>query len=69
MVVKNDADETALYTAVDNNLHEVFTYLLRTVMLRSKSGMNAFHVTEPVSLEAAKISGEGCGHAAATEGS
>lgn len=49
MAVKNDADETALYIAADNNLHEIFTYLLQfcdlqTVMIRSKSGMDAFHV-------------------------
>lgn len=49
MAVKNDADETALYIAADNNLHEIFTFLLQfcdlqTVMIRSKSGMDAFHV-------------------------
>lgn len=49
MAVKNDADETALYIAAENNLHEIFSYLLQfcdlqTVKIRSKSGMDAFHV-------------------------
>lgn len=49
MAVKNDADETALYVAADNNLREIFTYLLpfcdlQIVMMRSKSDMDAFHV-------------------------
>lgn len=68
MAVKNGTDETTLYIAIDNNLHEVFTYLLLTVMLRSKFGVNAFHVAEPVSLEAEEISGTGCSHTAATKG-
>lgn len=50
MAMQNDAGETALYIAADNNFQEVFSYLLKfcdvdIVKIRSKSDMNAFHVT------------------------
>lgn len=49
MAVQNDAGETALYVAAENNLEDVFGYLLRfcdiqTLKIRSKSDMNVFHV-------------------------
>ncbi|XP_031271673.1 ankyrin repeat-containing protein At2g01680 [Pistacia vera] len=49
MVMQNDAGETALYVAADNNFQEVFSYLLKfcdvdIVKIRSKSDMDAFHV-------------------------
>ncbi|XP_041014779.1 ankyrin repeat-containing protein At2g01680 [Juglans microcarpa x Juglans regia] len=49
MSLQNDAGETALYVAAENNLQELFTYLLRfsdlqTLKIRSKSDMDAFHV-------------------------
>lgn len=49
MAMKNDAGETALYVAAENNLEEVFGYLLRfcdveVAKIRSKVDMNAFHV-------------------------
>ncbi|GAV61921.1 Ank_2 domain-containing protein/Ank_4 domain-containing protein/PGG domain-containing protein [Cephalotus follicularis] len=49
MVVQNDAGETALYVASDNNLHQVFSYLLQfcdlnTVKIRSNSDIDTFHV-------------------------
>ncbi|KAL7586669.1 hypothetical protein Lser_V15G37281 [Lactuca serriola] len=49
MAMQNDAGETALYIAAENNFQEVFNYLLRfcdleTVKIRSKSDFNAFHI-------------------------
>ncbi|GAB4828730.1 hypothetical protein Ancab_018398 [Ancistrocladus abbreviatus] len=49
MSLQDNAGETALYIAADNNLEEIFTYLLNfcdldTVMIRSKSDLDAFHV-------------------------
>ena len=49
MAVQNDAGETVLYIAAENNLEDVFGYLLKfcdveTVKIRSKSDMDAFHV-------------------------
>lgn len=49
MGLQNDKGETALYVAAENNLVEVFTYLIKlcdleTVKIRSKSDLNAFHV-------------------------
>ncbi|KAL5553242.1 hypothetical protein UlMin_040643 [Ulmus minor] len=49
MAVQNDAGETPLYVAVDNNLEDVFNYLLKfcnlqTVKIRSKSDMDVFHL-------------------------
>ncbi|KAG2708322.1 hypothetical protein I3760_05G186200 [Carya illinoinensis] len=49
LALQNDAGETALYVAADNNMPELFTYLLRfsdlqTLKIRSKSDMDAFHV-------------------------
>ncbi|KAK4850881.1 hypothetical protein QYF36_010656 [Acer negundo] len=49
MGMQTDAGETALYIAADNNMQEVFTYLLKfcdvdVAKIRSKSDMNAFHV-------------------------
>ncbi|KAL5760906.1 hypothetical protein ACOSQ2_019744 [Xanthoceras sorbifolium] len=49
MDMRTDAEETALYIAADNNMQEVFSYLLKfcdvdVVKIRSKSDMNAFHV-------------------------
>ncbi|KAL1327843.1 hypothetical protein HN51_037831 [Arachis hypogaea] len=49
MSLQNDAGETALYIAADNNLKDVFSFLLKLcdfeiVKIRSKSDMNAFHV-------------------------
>ena len=49
MAVQNDAGETALCLAAENNLEDVFGYLLKfcdvqTVKIRSKSDMDAFHV-------------------------
>lgn len=49
VAVQNDAGETALYVAAENNLDDVFGYLLKfcdvqTVKIRSKSDMDAFHV-------------------------
>ncbi|XP_010271348.1 PREDICTED: ankyrin repeat-containing protein At2g01680-like [Nelumbo nucifera] len=48
MALRNDAGETAIYIAADNNLVDIFNYLikfcdLQMVMIRSKSDMNAFH--------------------------
>ncbi|KAF3432116.1 hypothetical protein FNV43_RR26855 [Rhamnella rubrinervis] len=49
MAVQNDAGETAVYVAAENNLEDVFGYLLkfcdiRTLKIRSKSDMDVFHV-------------------------
>lgn len=49
MAMQNDAGETALYVAADNNFQEVFSYLLKfcdvdIVKIKSKSDMDAFHV-------------------------
>ncbi|KAK4754499.1 hypothetical protein SAY87_002603 [Trapa incisa] len=49
MSVQNDAGETPLYVAADNNLEQMFSYLLRfcdvsIVKIRSKSDMDAFHL-------------------------
>lgn len=49
MAMQNDAGETALYIAAENNFQEVFNYLLKfcdleTVKIRSKSDFNAFHI-------------------------
>lgn len=49
MSLQNDAGQIALYVAAENDLHHLFTYLLRfcdvqTVNIRSKADMNAFHV-------------------------
>lgn len=49
MKLQNDAGETALYIAADNNLQEIFSYLIRfcgveIVKIRSKSDLNTFHV-------------------------
>jgi ankyrin repeat protein len=49
MALQNDAGETALYVAAENNLLDLFRYLLKfsdiqTLMIRSKSDMDALHV-------------------------
>lgn len=49
MAMQSDAGETPLYVAADNNLEDVFGYLLKfcgveVVKIRSKHDMNAFHV-------------------------
>jgi ankyrin repeat protein len=49
MSLQTDAGETALYIAADNNLEEVFRYLVKlcdfeTVKIRSKSDLDAFHL-------------------------
>lgn len=49
MALKNEAGETALYIAADNNFEDVFDYLLRfcdiqIVKIRSKSDMDVLHV-------------------------
>jgi hypothetical protein len=49
MALQNDAGETALYIAAENNSEEVFNYLLgfcdlQAVMIKSKADMDAFHV-------------------------
>lgn len=49
MALKNDAGETALYVAADNNLEEIFRYLLKfcdfTIAdTKTTVGMNAFHI-------------------------
>ncbi|KAM1203808.1 hypothetical protein ACFX2J_019584 [Malus domestica] len=49
MVMQNDAGDTALYGAADNNLEEVFGYLLKfysveVVKIRSKHDMNTFYI-------------------------
>jgi hypothetical protein len=49
MALQNDAGETALYVAAENNLLDLFRFLLsfadiQTLMIRSKSDMDAFHV-------------------------
>ncbi|KAK7320077.1 hypothetical protein RJT34_04808 [Clitoria ternatea] len=49
MSLQNDAGETALYIAAENNLHDIFCFLFNLcdfelVKIRSKSDMNAFHV-------------------------
>ncbi|CAK9146251.1 unnamed protein product [Ilex paraguariensis] len=48
-LLQKDARETALYIAAENNFQEIFSYLLKfcdkeIVMIRSKSGMDPFHV-------------------------
>lgn len=48
MTLQNDAGETALYVAAENNLQDIFSFLLnfcdlQTVMIRSKSDLNVFH--------------------------
>lgn len=49
MALQNDAGESALYIAAENNYEEIFNYLLKfcdvqIAMIRSKSSMHAFHV-------------------------
>lgn len=49
MSLQTDAGETALYIAADNNLEEIFSYLIKrcdleTVKIRSKSDLDAFHL-------------------------
>ncbi|XP_022990084.1 ankyrin repeat-containing protein At2g01680-like [Cucurbita maxima] len=49
MAMQNDAGETALYMAAENNLEEVFSYLLQfstvqILKIRSKSDLHPFHV-------------------------
>ncbi|XP_047308557.1 ankyrin repeat-containing protein At2g01680 [Impatiens glandulifera] len=49
MALQNDAGETVLYIASENNFLDVFSFLLKfcdlqTVKIRSKSDMDAFHV-------------------------
>ncbi|KAD2393609.1 hypothetical protein R6Q59_012102 [Mikania micrantha] len=49
MTMQNDAGETAVYVAAENNLSEVFDYLIRfcdleTVKIRSKADFDVFHV-------------------------
>lgn len=49
MSLQTDAGETALYIAADNNLEEVYSYLVKlcdfeTVKIRSKSDLDAFHL-------------------------
>lgn len=49
MTLQNDAGQTALYVAAENNFEEVFVYLLKfcglqTVMIKSKLDIDAFHV-------------------------
>ncbi|XP_043696087.1 ankyrin repeat-containing protein At2g01680-like [Telopea speciosissima] len=49
MALQNDVGETPLYIAAENNLEEVFKYLvnfcdLQIAMIRAKSDMDAFHV-------------------------
>ena len=49
MAMQNDAGETPLYVAAENNLEEVFTYLLQfstvqILKIRSKSDLHPFHV-------------------------
>ncbi|KAF8407591.1 hypothetical protein HHK36_006725 [Tetracentron sinense] len=49
MELQNDAGETVLYVAANNNFQVIFSYLLKfsdlqTLMIRSKSDMDAFHV-------------------------
>ncbi|KAI4313704.1 hypothetical protein L6164_026661 [Bauhinia variegata] len=49
MSLQNDGGETALYIAADNNLQDVFSYLLKfsdfeVLKIRSKSDMNAFQI-------------------------
>jgi hypothetical protein len=49
MVLQNDVGETAPYVAVENNLQVLFRFLLmfvdiQTLMIWSKSDMDAFHV-------------------------
>ncbi|KAK2987639.1 hypothetical protein RJ640_005841 [Escallonia rubra] len=48
MAVQNGAGETALHVAAQNNFQAIFSYLLkfsdyRTVIIRAKSGLDAFH--------------------------
>ncbi|KAF5750113.1 putative ankyrin repeat-containing protein [Tripterygium wilfordii] len=49
MLLRNGEGETALYVAAENNLQQVFSYLIKfcdvdTVKIRSKSDMDALHV-------------------------
>jgi hypothetical protein len=50
MALQNDASETALYMAAENNLLDLFRYdtcsssLIFRLMIRFKSNMDAFHV-------------------------
>ncbi|KAF9610576.1 hypothetical protein IFM89_023370 [Coptis chinensis] len=49
MSLQNDAGETALYIAADNNLEQVFSYLLTfadlsPLLILSKLNMNPFHI-------------------------
>ncbi|KAL6001339.1 hypothetical protein ACLOJK_007073 [Asimina triloba] len=49
MALQNDAGETALYIAADNNLEEIFSYLLsfsdlKTASIKTKVGIDAFHI-------------------------
>ncbi|KAF9605451.1 hypothetical protein IFM89_017470 [Coptis chinensis] len=50
MSLQNDAGETSLYIAADNNLEQVFNYLLTfadlsSILILSKLDMNPFHIT------------------------
>lgn len=49
MALRNDAGETALYVAADNNLEEIFRYLLQfcdleVADIKTTVGINAFHI-------------------------
>uniref|UniRef100_A0A2P2JH77 Ankyrin repeat-containing protein At2g01680 n=1 Tax=Rhizophora mucronata TaxID=61149 RepID=A0A2P2JH77_RHIMU len=49
MAMQNDAGQTALYIAAENDLGSVFSYLIKfcdceVAKIRSKSDMDAFHV-------------------------
>lgn len=49
MAMQNDAGETPLYVAAENNLEDVFSYLLQfstvqILKIRSKSDLHPFHV-------------------------
>ena len=49
MSLQTEAGETALYIAADNNLEELFSYLIKlcdfeTVKIRPKSDLDAFHL-------------------------
>ncbi|XP_059649702.1 ankyrin repeat-containing protein At2g01680-like isoform X1 [Cornus florida] len=49
MVLQNDEGKTALHLAAENNFQEIFSYLLKfcdlqSLMIRSKSDMDPFHV-------------------------
>jgi hypothetical protein len=49
MSLQNDGGETPIFVSVDANMEDVFKYLLnfcdlRTLIIRTKSGMDAFHL-------------------------